>query len=72
MRHVRYSFRAALSAHMKLADVMLFLGMLTSLVLPVLDARSWTPEGFEDDEGFHFGPRPQPIAIPVETADPEM
>jgi hypothetical protein len=57
---------------MKLADVMLFLGMLTSLVLPVLDARSWTPEGFEDDEGFHFGPRPQPIAIPVETADPEM
>jgi hypothetical protein len=46
---------------MRFSDLMLLLGILTAVVTPVLEIRMWLLEGFEDDEGFHFGPFPRRI-----------
>ena len=49
---------------------MLLLGISTVVAAPVLDMENWTPEGFEDDDGFHFGRLPEPVRIPVGRDEP--
>jgi hypothetical protein len=51
--------------HMTIPDFMLLLGLSAVVAIPVIDSENWTREGYEDEDGFHFGRLPEPVRIPV-------
>jgi hypothetical protein len=58
---------------MRFSDAMLFLGLSTTVVAPVLVAmEQWTAEGYEDMDGFHYGPIPGAMDLSAGQAGPEI
>jgi len=56
---------------MNFPDLMLSLGICAVMAAPVLQARGWILEGFEDAAGFHFGPMPRAVTLPVNSTESE-